>query len=276
MSTLTLPAQRVAPKITRRPTSQLPLRLAQLGVFALAAAAWEALSRSGVLDASVLPPPSKVFPKAVELLSEKTFWVAMWQTMYGWALSILGAAIIAVPLGAFLGRNRFADGSSKLLIDVVRAVPTVALLPLGLILLGASQDLKIMLVGVACVWPLTVQVTQGVKDIDPVTADMGRGFRFSIWQNFKWILVPSVGIYLSSGLRVVSVLGLFAVLGIELIGGISGLGYRMAVAQEVGNSVLLLAYVVWTTVLAVIVNTAVVTGENKLFHWHASRRPAND
>ncbi|MFJ5107523.1 MULTISPECIES: ABC transporter permease [unclassified Glutamicibacter] len=223
-----------------------------------------------------MPPPTKVFPKAIELLAEKSFWVAMWQTVYGWALSILGAAIIAVPLGAFLGRNRFADGSSKLLIDVVRAVPTVALLPLGLILLGASQDLKIILVGAACIWPLTVQVTQGVKDIDPVTADMGRGFRFSTWQNFKWILVPSVGIYLSSGLRVVSVLGLFAVLGIELIGGISGLGYRMAVAQEVGNSILLLAYVVWTTVLAVIVNTAVVTGENKLFHWHSSRRPAND
>lgn len=276
MSTLTLQTQRVASKTTRRTASQLPLRLAQLGVFFLAAGTWEALSRSGVLDASVLPPPTKVFPKAIELLAEKSFWVAMWQTVYGWALSILGAAIIAVPLGAFLGRNRFADGSSKLLIDVVRAVPTVALLPLGLILLGASQDLKIILVGAACIWPLTVQVTQGVKDIDPVTADMGRGFRFSTWQNFKWILVPSVGIYLSSGLRVVSVLGLFAVLGIELIGGISGLGYRMAVAQEVGNSILLLAYVVWTTVLAVIVNTAVVTGENKLFHWHSSRRPAND
>lgn len=276
MGASTLNAIRVPPTATSRKRSSVALWVTQLGVFVLAAGLWEVLSRSGILDDSALPPPSKVAPQAFLLLTESSFWVALWQTLYGWALAILGAVVIAVPLGAFLGRNRFADGSTKLLIDVVRAIPTVALLPLGLILLGASQDLKIILVGIACVWPLTVQIMQGVKDIDPITADMGRGYRFTPAQNFKWILVPSVGVYLSSGLRVVSVLGLFAVLGIELIGGISGLGYRMAVAQEVGNSVLLLAYVVWTTVVAVIVNSSVVWTENRLFHWHPSRRPSND
>lgn len=276
MSASTITTRRAKKSSQPALRSALPLRISQLGVFILAAALWEFLSRAGIVDSSALPPPSKVFPAALELLTESKFWIAMWQTLSSWAVAILCATIIAVPLGAFLGRNRFADGSSKLLIDVVRAIPTVALLPLGLILLGSSQELKIILVGIACIWPLTVQVTQGVKDIDPVTLDMGRGFRFSPTQNFKWIVVPSVGVYLSSGLRVVSVLGLFAVLGIELIGGISGLGYRMAVAQEVGNSVLLLAYVVWTTVLAVMVNASVVWTESKLFHWHASRRPEND
>lgn len=257
---------------TRNRSIDLRLRASQLGVFLLAAGLWELLSRTGVVGGAALPPPSKVAPEAVRLLGQSSFWTAMGHTVSGWAIAILVAALIALPLGAFFGRSVAADRSTRLLIDFVRAVPTVALLPLGLILMGASQSLKVVLVGIACVWPLTVQITQGVRDMDPVTSDMGRGFRFTPLQTFRWIVVPSVGVYLSSGLRVVSVLALFAVLGVELIGGISGLGYRMAVAQEVGNSVLLLAYVAWTTVLAVLVNVVVAGAESRLFHWHPSRR----
>lgn len=275
MSASALTTRRTKHDATPAARRSFPLWLSQLGIFVLVAALWEILSSTGIVDSSALPPPSKILPQTLELLAEPGFWTAMWQTLSSWALAIIIATIIAVPLGALLGRSRFADCSSKLVIDVVRAIPTVALLPLGLLLLGSSQELKIILVGIACVWPLSVQITQGVRDIDPVTAEMARGFRFSATQTFKWIVIPSVGVYLSSGLRVVSVLGLFAVLGIELIGGISGLGYRMAVAQEVGNSVLLLSYVVWTTVMAVIVNASVVWAESKLFHWHASRRLQN-
>lgn len=105
--------------------------------------------------------------------------------MSGWALGLLIATIAGGVVGIVLGSSRLIREATASIIEFLRPIPSVALIPLAVLLFGTSLESKLLLVVYAAFWPMLIQVFYGVADIDPVAYDTTRVYRFTVWTRLR-------------------------------------------------------------------------------------------
>ncbi|WP_324274917.1 ABC transporter permease [Blastococcus brunescens] len=111
--------------------------------------------------------------------------------MQGWAIGLGISILLAAPLGVLIGSNAYLDRATRATVEFLRPVPSVALLPLAILVLGISMDMKIFLVAFATFWPILVQAIYGVQDVDPVARDTARSFGVGRVAIFFRVTLPS-------------------------------------------------------------------------------------
>src|SRR5690606_33344415 len=123
--------------------------------------------RTGLVNERFIPAPTTVILELGVLATTPAFWVAMGQTLLGWALGLAIAALIAIPLSIAIVSVDVIDRALRPIIEFLRPVPSVALIPVAILLFGVGMDSKLFLVAFASTWPLLVQTMIGLRDIDP-------------------------------------------------------------------------------------------------------------
>ena len=123
----------------RRLKGRQELWLGLLGVL-LAFGVCEAVSRAGLVRRSYLPPATEVLGRAVELAGDPVFLDGIGVTLRAWALGLGLACAIAVPLGLLLGSVPLVDTATRAIVELLRPLPSVALIPLVSLLLGSGTD----------------------------------------------------------------------------------------------------------------------------------------
>ena len=177
--------------------------LGALGV-AVAMAAWELLSRTGVLPTRSFPPVSEVAPALARELSTAELWTGVAQTLEGWAIGLALASLIAIPAGMLIGSSRTLYTMFRAVIEFLRPIPSVALIPLAVLVFGVGLQTKVFLVTFASIWPILFQAVYGVQDVDPVATDTARSFGIGRWGRLVSVTLPSAAPYLATGLRISS------------------------------------------------------------------------
>ena len=251
----------------RVPDRALPV-VSVLGVLAL----FELLPRIGVLPREHFPPISQTLRTLAEQLGEKGFWEAVVNTIEGWALGLAIAAALAIPLGIVIGSSRLLYRASRGLIEFLRPIPSVALIPLAILVYGTGLKSKVFLAAFASFWQLIVATLYGVQDVDPVAADTARSFGFSRAQRLLRVTLPSAVPYIATGLRIASAVSLILTVTAELVIGAAGLGRSINLARSGGNEELMYALIVSTGVLGLLLNAIFVRAERRVLHWHPSQR----
>ncbi len=246
---------------------------AQMAVGASLIGVWAIVSATGMLSGAVLPDPSRFADRLVSLAALGATWHAISQTMEAWIIGLALAFVIGTILGVLIGISPFAYQSSRLLVDFLRSVPAVALIPVALLLFGTRLQMQLVIIVFAAVWIVLVQVMSGVLDVDPVATDVARSCRLSKMQRICLIIVPSVAPYVGTGLRLGASVALFMALGAELLGGAPGLGASILAVQTTGGY-LGDAYVYGflAAVLAVMVNVVFLGVERWVLKWHPRYR----
>ncbi|HZU14996.1 MAG TPA: ABC transporter permease [Candidatus Dormibacteraeota bacterium] len=239
-----------------------------LGVLALL----EALSRSGVLPPAHFPPPSLTLATLGLQLGSAEFWAAVGQTLEGWASGLLLAALLALPLGMVIGASDLAYRAIRVPLEFLRPIPSVALIPLAILVYGTGFTSKLFLVVFASFWPLFIQVLYGMRDIDPLTMDTARSFGLRRLERVRHVILPSTLPYLATGLRLSSAVALILGVTAELVIGSPGLGREIDAARMGGNDRLMYALIATTGVLGWSINTLFSRLERRLLHWHPSQR----
>jgi ABC-type nitrate/sulfonate/bicarbonate transport system permease component len=151
----------------RRSLPWLPPLLFTLAVLALA----EAFSRSGIVSTSAFPPVSDDLRAFARLLGETRFWSAAGNTLEGWGIGLGIAVVIAIPLGVLIGAMPLFYRATRVIVEFLRPIPSVALVPLAVLVYGTGLKSKVFLVAFASVWPILLQTVYGVRDVDPVALD---------------------------------------------------------------------------------------------------------
>jgi ABC-type nitrate/sulfonate/bicarbonate transport system permease component len=232
----------------------------------------EICSRTGVLPRESFPPVSEIYGSLAGLVSDTPFWVEVGRTMRGWAVGLLVAVLLAVPLGMLLGGSRRAFEMSRLIIEFLRPVPSVALIPLAVLVFGVGQDMKVFLVAFACFWPILFQSIYGVQDVDPVATDTARSYGLPLLARFTVITLPSAAPYIATGVRISSAIALILALTAELVVGAPGLGRAIVVSQISGSITQMYALILATGLLGWLLNTVFLAVERRLLRWHPSHR----
>ncbi|HEX5909015.1 MAG TPA: ABC transporter permease [Thermoleophilaceae bacterium] len=251
----------------RLPDAALPW-LAVLGALAL----FEVAPRVGILPSDHFPPISDSIRTLGEQVSEGSFWTAVGQTMQGWALGLGIAAALGVPLGIVIGSNRLLYRACRGLIEFLRPIPSVALIPLAILIYGTGMQSKVFLAAFASFWQVIVATLYGVQDVDPVATDTARSFGFSRFKRLFRVTLPSAVPYIATGLRIASAVSLILTVTAELVIGAPGLGLAINVARSGGNEELMYALILTTGILGLLLNMVFVKVEKRVLHWHPSHR----
>jgi ABC-type nitrate/sulfonate/bicarbonate transport system permease component len=255
--------------MTRIPDRALPW-LSVLGVLAL----FELLPRIGVLPSDHFPPISETLSTLFDQLGESRFWEAVGNTLEGWALGLGIAAGLAIPIGIVIGSSRLLYRATRGLIEFLRPIPSVALIPLAILIYGTGLQSKVFLAAFASFWQVLVATLYGVQDVDPVATDTARSFGFSRPQRLLRVTLPSAVPYIATGIRIASAVSLILTVTAELVIGAAGLGRSINLARSGGNEELMYALILATGVLGLLLNAVFQRVERRVLHWHPSQRTA--
>ncbi|MGH3240559.1 MAG: ABC transporter permease [Spirillospora sp.] len=253
----------------------MSVRRLALGVAGVAGviAVLELVSRAGLVDETALPPASTVLREAGRLAVDEEFLADVGATLKAWSGGLALAVLTAVPLGVLLGSVPLLGTAARALVELLRPVPSVALIPLAIILFADPTRMKMSLVFYACLWPILINTLYALRDVDPVAKDSLRGFGFSAPSVLWRVSLPSAAPFIATGVRIAASVALIVVISTELLaGGVDGMGIYLADTQAGGGRTdLLLAGAVWAGVLGLLANTALLGLERILFRWHTAR-----
>ncbi|TFD10319.1 ABC transporter permease [Cryobacterium sp. TMT1-66-1] len=234
--------------------------------------AWEAIPRLGLVNERYLPPASLVMAKFFAYLVQPGFWSDVAETMTAWALGLAIAIITAIVLGLFIGSSLFLRRATRSTIEFLRPIPSVALIPLAVLLFGLKIESSLLLIVYASFWQVLLQVLSGVADVDPVADNTARSYGLGRMARIRYVVWPTTLPYLMTGIRLASAVALILAITAELVIGSPGLGQQIALTQSGGAVAEMYALIVATGLIGVLINAGVRLVEKRVLSWHTSVR----
>ncbi|MFI8092160.1 ABC transporter permease [Streptomyces sp. NPDC086080] len=232
----------------------------------------ELIPRAGLVDRRFLPTSSEIIASLADRVGTGEFWVALRQTVTTWGTGLVIALVAGVVLGVVIGMVPFLRAATASTIEFFRPVPSVALIPVAVVLYGTGMASTLLLVVYASFWQVLVQVLSGVQDVDPVASDTARSYRFSLWTRVRTVIWPTTLPYAMTGLRLAASVALILTVTGELLIGTPGLGSLISRAQSSGAVTSMYALIVVTGLLGVALNLLARVVESKTLFWHPSIR----
>ncbi|GAA2080752.1 ABC transporter permease [Microbacterium hatanonis] len=282
MTSVTGSGTRLAPRRARAASGRASRRgktvvRGAIGLLALFVIA-EIVSRSGIVDAAFLPPTSLVLVRVAELLVDPAFLGAIASTLQAWAIGLVICIVVSVSLGVVLGSSPGAYSASRAVIEFLRPIPSVALIPLAILVLGNDAEMKIALIVFSTAWPVLFNTIYGMHDVDPIAKltakSFGRGRLATLWQ----VSLPSAAPFIFTGIRIAASVALIVAISAELLAGASdGLGRWMLDASATGNRPdLVYAATIIAGLLGLAINGVLVLVERRFLSWQPALRSTGD
>lgn len=244
-----------------------------VGILVVVLAA-ETLRHTGLPGAAFLPSMPALFGLALSLFVDGEFLGHVLATLRAAAIGLLLATLIGVPGGIALGSVEWLHSATKTLIEFLRPVPSVALIPLAIIVFGVGIQMKIALVVYASLWPILFNTIYGVHDVDSMHYEVAKVYGLPRWATFFKVVLPSVAPFVYVGVRVSAAFALVLAISAELLaGGVEGLGTWIMLVALSGAPV---EYVYVGTLVAGLlgwaVNLLLEAGERRVLPWAGAQR----
>lgn len=233
---------------------------------------WELIPRAGIIEARFLPPASEVMAALFQAFGLTAFWVSVGETMIAWFLGLLMAVISALVLGFLIGSSAFLAKATSSSVEFLRPIPSVALIPLAVLMFGVKIESSLMLIVYASFWQVFIQVLYGVADIDMVANNTAKSYGLGRLARIRYVVFPTALPYLMTGIRLAASVALILAITAELVIGSPGLGREIALAQSGGAISGMYALVLATGLIGVLINMLMRFIEKKTLSWHSSVR----
>ncbi|MEV4690673.1 ABC transporter permease [Micromonospora echinospora] len=232
--------------------------------------AWQLIPTLGLVDPHYLPYATDVFGRLAEEVRDLAFWRRVRLTMTSWAIGLTVATLAAVALGTVVGLVPFLRRATHTTVEFLRPVPSVALIPLAVLMFGLQMSAALVIIVYAAFWQVFVQVIYGVADVDTVARDTARSFGLTRAERLRYLVLPTALPYLMTGLRLGAAVALILAVTAEMVIGNPGLGRMIELSRSAGDAVGLYGLVVVTGLLGLLVNVVFRFVERRSLAWHQS------
>lgn len=225
---------------------------------------WEVLSHAGVLPMDTLSRPSQVLQAGYQGLADGSILKSTWETLEAALFGFVIAMLAGVFLGVILGLSRRVEAIVSPTVDALRPIPSVALIPLSLLLFGFGLNLEAAVVAFACFWPVLLVTIAAVHGIEPRLLEVAQVLQMPFWARLRKIILPAALGRISVGLRVAIGISLVVAVTVEIVINPRGLGYSMILSQQTLKPELMYAQLLWLGAIGWALNFAV---ERSLRMW---------
>lgn len=232
-------------------------------------AVWEVVARYDLLPRDVLPTASTTLANAAALVGDPAFLGQIGATLWAAFVGLALAIVIAVPAGLVLGLSDRLHAVTATVVELLRPLPPVGLVPLLVLVVGQGLEMKAIVVALGCLWPLLINTIHGVHSTDGTAKATGRSFGWSRRAVALRVVWPSAVPSVLTGVRITASVALILCVGAEFIGGSrDGLGsWLLQQSMLPGGIDTVCAGVVVAGALGLLINAAVTTLERRFAGW---------
>jgi sulfonate transport system permease protein len=268
--TVELPIEQTT-HVAARPRLAWPSRYARplLGVILPVglAALWELIVWSGYSNGRLVPPPSRIFATVVELAQSGELSRHIIATLSRVGLGFGFGVIAGTVLGAISGYWALARRLLDPTVQALRAIPSIAWVPLFILWLGIFETSKVALIAVGVFFPVYLGVMGAILTVDRKIVEVGRIFRLSGFSMIRRILLPAVLPAYVVSLRVGLGLGWMFVVAAEFMGASEGLGYLLIDGQQLGKPAQIMAAIVIFAILGKLTDWLIEIAALPFLRW---------
>lgn len=228
---------------------------------------WQYLSTSGAYSASQLPTPASVGAALVELIERGTFWehvaISLQRVLLGFAIG----AGIGVAVGSLVGLSPIASKLLSPTIQAIRAVPSLAWVPLLVLWMGIYEGPKVTLVAIGAFFPVFTTVASGFMHADRKLLEVGRAYGLNGFRLASQVLLPAASPTIFAGLRLGLAQSWLFVVAAELIASSKGLGFLLIDSQNTSRTDILLLSIICLAVLGKTTDFLLSRVEQRALRW---------
>ncbi|MEV8251576.1 ABC transporter permease [Microbacterium sp. NPDC076768] len=226
--------------------------------------AWQLVTTTGIVPPYRLPTPASVVSAGIELAERGELWnhiaISVQRVLLGFALgSVAGLAVAGI-----VGLSRLGDVFLSPTLAAIRAVPSLAWVPLLILWMQIGEESKITLIAIGAFFPVYTTVASALRHVDPQLVEAGRSFSLRGWSLFRVVQLPAVVPSVVSGLRLALAQAWLFLVAAELIASSMGLGFLLTDSQNSGRVDRILLSIVLLALLGTITNGILVLVEKYL------------
>ncbi len=232
---------------------------------------WQLLVTGPLRDKPFATVP-QIAASLLGFVIDPKFWVSLGESFKVAMIGLVVSVVIGAALGVLVGQSDAAYRSSRLVVEFLKPIPPIVILPLLVLVLGPNAQMGTFLVVFGGVFVLMTQTAYGVQDVDPIALETAQSFRLTRQQRLIRLVLPTALPYVATGVRVGAGAALVIAIVSEIIGGAPGLGKDLVLAQTTGDVADTYALVAVFGILGLLLNTVLTRVERRLLFWHASVR----
>ncbi len=226
--------------------------------------AWQLVTVTGLVPPYRLPAPAAVVAAGVELAERGELWthiaISVQRVLLGFAIG----AVIGLAAAGLVGLSRAGDVLLSPTLAAVRAVPSLAWVPLLILWMQIGEESKITLIAIGAFFPVYTTVASALRHVDPQLVEAGRSFSLRGWSLFRTVQLPAVVPSVVAGLRLALAQAWLFLVAAELIASSMGLGFLLTDSQNSGRVDRILLSIVLLAVLGTITNGVLALVEKHL------------
>ena len=206
---------------------------------------WEFSARSGMLKAESLSYPSAILRAAIGVAADGSLFLAALQTFGGALGGLAVGAIAGILVGVAFGLSYTLSQLMRVSMECLRPIPSVALIPLALLIYGYGFRMETSIVAFSCFWPVLIVTESAVRGIEPRLIEVARVLGLSLTERVTTIVLPAALPRIFVGLRLAAAVSLVVAVTVEITANPQGLGYALVVAQESMRPDRVFAFIGW-------------------------------
>jgi ABC-type nitrate/sulfonate/bicarbonate transport system permease component len=222
----------------------------------LLVALWELGSRAEILPIDTMSRPSIIAVAGWQGMMDGSILLATWQTIQAALTGFFIAAVAGILLGVVLGLSPRLERIVGPTVDGLRPVPSVALIPLALLLYGFGLQMEAAVIVFACIWPILLVTIAAVRGVEPRLLEVAKVLQMPFWTRLRKIILPAALGRITVGLKLAVGIALVVAVTVEIVLNPRGLGYGMIIAQQTLRSEVMWAELVWLGLLGWALNAA--------------------
>jgi sulfonate transport system permease protein len=224
-------------------------------------AVWQFVTATGIVPPYRLPGPWSVVEAGIELIERGQLWLHIAISVQRVFIGFLFGSVIALAFAAVVGLSRAGAVLLAPMLVAIRAVPSLAWVPLLILWFQVGEESKIILIAIGAFFPVYTTVADALRHVDPQLVEAGRTFGLRGWSLFRTVQLPAVVPSVVSGLRLGLAQAWLFLVAAELIAASMGLGWMLSDSQTSGRVDRILLSIVLLALLGTITNAILVVFE---------------
>lgn len=228
---------------------------------------WHWASTNGSFSRSQLPTPASVVDAAQELIDRGMLWTHIAITLQRVLIGFVIGASIGLVIGSLVGLSRVASRLLSPFIQSLRAVPSLAWVPLLVLWMGIYESPKITLIAIGAFFPVFTTVAAGFAHADRKLIEVGRAYGLRGPSLVTGVLLPAASPTIASGLRLGMAQAWLFVVAAELIASSKGLGFLLIDSQNVLRTDILILSIILLAVLGKLTDLVLSLVERRVLRW---------
>lgn len=225
---------------------------------------WELGVKYGSINGNVIPPPTTLVKTFISLIStgklQSGLLISFQRVIEGFAIAAVIGIVVGFLMGIFASANRLLSS----LINILRPIPVVALIPILIIILGVGESANVSIIVIGALWPILLNTTAGVMSTDKKLMELAYVYRLSKPKLYFQIVLPSSLYSILTGLRLGISGAWMSVVAAEMIGATSGIGYLIMFSKSLAQAANMYVLVLVVGVIGFLIDKVLLLLQNAI------------